>query len=535
MLFNSLQFLLFFPAVTLIYFLIPMKIRYLWLLAASYYFYMGWNARYALLLLTSTLVTYLSGILLEAVSGKVKAETEEDELEKKAAGGATERGQEKEAAGGMTEGRQADSRSAERELLRKLIVAGSFAINLGILFFYKYYQFATDILVRLFARMRIGLIVPRFDVLLPVGISFFTFQALSYTADVYRGEIYAEKNFFRYALYVSFFPQLVAGPIERSKNLLRQLAKPSGFQFEKAREGLLLMLWGYFLKIVLADRISIVVDTVYENHTQYKGWFLIVATVLFAIQIYCDFAGYSTIAIGAAEILGVDLMKNFDAPYTARSVAEFWRRWHISLTSWFRDYVYIPLGGNRKGTARKWVNRIAVFFLSGLWHGASFHFVAWGLLNGLYQVIGEILLPVREKAVRLLRLHPSTIGFRLYRTAFTFILVDFSWIYFRADSLKTAHAVMSSIIHADNPWILFDGSLYQLGMDEKNFRMMLLCIALLIAVDLCSRLGIFVRKILLRQDYPVRWMVFVVSVIFILVFGMWGTQYDANSFIYFQF
>jgi len=306
MLFNSIDFIIFFPIVVLLYFVIPKKMRYLWLLAASYYFYMGWNAKYALLLAFSTLITYLSGLLLDYINRKELVE-------------------------------------AKSVFYKKIVVASSVLINLGVLCFFKYVNFATHLLVNAFSQMGIILDVPAFDVVLPVGISFFTFQALSYTIDVYRGEIYAEHNVFRYALYVSFFPQLVAGPIERSKNLIRQLATYTKFNFEKARDGLYLMLWGYFLKMVLADRIAVVVDTVYNNYEQYPGWFLIVATVLFAFQIYCDFAGYSTIAIGAAEILGINLIENFDAPYTATSVAGFWRRWHISLTSWFRTIYIFPL------------------------------------------------------------------------------------------------------------------------------------------------------------------------------------------------
>lgn len=279
MLFNSLDFLIFFPVVVLAYFVLPVKIRQYWLLAASYYFYMCWNARYALLILTSTVITYLSGLLIE--------------------------------------------RAGNQTARKKWVVAASFLLNLGILFIFKYLNFALGLLARVFAAAHITLQVPVFDILLPVGISFYTFQALSYTMDVYRGEIYAEKNFFRYALFVSFFPQLVAGPIERSKNLLKQLALPGKFRFENLREGFLLMLWGYFLKLVLADRIAVYVDTVYGDYSSWPGVYLIVATMLFAVQIYCDFAGYSTIAMGAARILGIELMENFDAPYLSLTVAEF--------------------------------------------------------------------------------------------------------------------------------------------------------------------------------------------------------------------
>lgn len=347
MLFNSLHFLIFFPVVVGIYYLIPQKARSYWLLLASYYFYMCWNAKYVVLLLFSTVVTYVSGILLERCG---RAEEEEKKI----------------------------------RCRKKLYVAASFILNLSILFVFKYLNFGMESLQWIFGQMHIALNVPAVDLLLPVGISFYTFQALGYTMDVYRGEIYAEKNFFRYALFVSFFPQLVAGPIERSKNLLRQLDKPAKPSFDSFRDGILLMLWGYFMKVVLADRIAVFVDTVYGDFETYTGVYLIVATILFAVQIYCDFSGYSVIAMGAAEILGIRLMENFNAPYLSVSVAEFWRRWHISLSSWFRDYLYIPLGGNRKGKMRKYINLLITFGVSGLWHGADWSYVIWGLLNGVW-------------------------------------------------------------------------------------------------------------------------------------------------------
>ena len=498
MLFNSIDFLIFFPVVVLIYFIIPDKIKYIWLLAASYYFYMGWNAKYALLLLFSTAVTYLSGIAMDAVGRKTES-------------------------------------SEKRIKYRKLVVALSFILNLGILFVFKYLDFASDLLAFVFSKAGLSVTIPRFDILLPVGISFYTFQALSYTMDVYRGEIYAERNFLRYALYVSFFPQLVAGPIERSKNLLKQLAVPTRFDHARALDGLYLMLWGYFLKIVLADRIAVVVSAVYDGYEIYPGWYLVVGTVLFAFQVYCDFAGYSTIAIGAAKILGIDLMENFNAPYTSMSIAELWRRWHISLTTWFRDYVYFPLGGSRKGRLRKDINIMIVFLVSGLWHGAGMHYVAWGGINGLYQVIGERLKPIREKTAVLLHVKTDVLSFRLYKVLATFLLTLFSDIFFRANDMAAAGTIIASIFTTHNPWILFDGSLYKLGLGAAEFRFMLICIGVLIFADIMKRMGISIRKIIGEQGYVFRVLFFVFAVTFLLTFGVWGPGYDANNFIYFQF
>ena len=498
MLFNSIDFLIFFPVVVLIYFIIPDRIKYIWLLAASYYFYMGWNAKYALLLLFSTAVTYLSGIAMDAVGRKTES-------------------------------------SEKRIKYRKLVVALSFILNLGILFVFKYLDFASDLLAFVFSKAGLSVTIPRFDILLPVGISFYTFQALSYTMDVYRGEIYAERNFLRYALYVSFFPQLVAGPIERSKNLLKQLAVPTRFDHARALDGLYLMLWGYFLKIVLADRIAVVVSAVYDGYEIYPGWYLVVGTVLFAFQVYCDFAGYSTIAIGAAKILGIDLMENFNAPYTSMSIAELWRRWHISLTTWFRDYVYFPLGGSRKGRLRKDINIMIVFLVSGLWHGAGMHYVAWGGINGLYQVIGERLKPIREKTAVLLHVKTDVLSFRLYKVLATFLLTLFSDIFFRANDMAAAGTIIASIFTTHNPWILFDGSLYKLGLGAAEFRFMLICIGVLIFADIMKRMGISIRKIIGEQGYVFRVLFFVFAVTFLLTFGVWGPGYDANNFIYFQF
>lgn len=424
---------------------------------------------------------------------------------------------------------------AQKENAKRAVVALSFFLNLTILIYFKYINFALYVINKIFHVFHVGLTVPDFDILLPVGISFYTFQALSYTMDVYREEIYAEKNFFRYALFVSFFPQLVAGPIERSKNLLKQLVKPKRFDFEAAVDGFILMLWGFFLKLVLADRIAIFVDTVYADYQIYTGWYLIIATLLFAMQIYCDFYGYSVIAMGAAEILGIHLMENFSSPYLSYSCAEFWRKWHISLTSWFKDYLYIPLGGSRKGKMRKYCNRLIVFLVSGLWHGAHFTFVIWGGINGLYQIIGEVLQPVRNKLVSVLNLNRDSLGHKLIHIAGTFFLIDFSWVFFRAEGLTDALGILKSMLTARNPWILLDGSLYQCGLDSKNFGLMLICLCILFFADYCKRLGIYIRHVIQKQDYWFRWFFISFAIWGILTFGIWGTQYNETNFIYFQF
>lgn len=498
MLFNSLHFLIFFPVVVGIYYLIPQKARSYWLLLASYYFYMCWNAKYVVLLLFSTVVTYVSGILLERCG---RAEEEEKKI----------------------------------RCRKKLYVAASFILNLSILFVFKYLNFGMESLQWIFGQMHIALNVPAVDLLLPVGISFYTFQALGYTMDVYRGEIYAEKNFFRYALFVSFFPQLVAGPIERSKNLLRQLDKPAKPSFDSFRDGILLMLWGYFMKVVLADRIAVFVDTVYGDFETYTGVYLIVATILFAVQIYCDFSGYSVIAMGAAEILGIRLMENFNAPYLSVSVAEFWRRWHISLSSWFRDYLYIPLGGNRKGKMRKYINLLITFGVSGLWHGADWSYVIWGLLNGVWQIIGDLLKPFKKKAACFLDIREDSLSHKCIRMVATFFLVDLAWVFFRADSAFIALRIIRRMFTAKNHWVWFDGSLFGCGLNRQNFTLMIWGIMLLFVADICKYRGISLRKVVAKQDYWAQCFTVTATVLGILLFGMWGAGYDAANFIYFQF
>lgn len=505
MLFNSVPFLVFFPAVLIVHYILPKRVRYLWLLAASYYFYMSWNPAYALLILTSTAVTYLSGLWI--------ARCRE---------------------------RAVEGARAPLWLRSKTCVVVSLVINLGILFFFKYYTFAAESLVMLFNGVGVSWQPPRVDVLLPVGISFYTFQALSYTMDVYRGEVRAERNFFRYALFVSFFPQLVAGPIERSGNLLDQLKQPARFSPENFKSGALVMLWGYFQKMVIADRAAVLVNQVYGQYQAYAGYSLWVATVVFAVQIYCDFGGYSAIAIGAAKILGIDLMQNFRQPYLATSVGDFWRRWHISLSTWFRDYLYIPLGGNRKGVARRYLNLMITFLFSGLWHGASWNYVLWGGLNGLFQIVGD----AKNRLVRRLEgkrrdkrplVGRDCFSYRLLQRLLTFGLICLTWVFFRADSIADALNILTRMLTVHNPWIFLDESLYAMGLSRLELGVLLVGVAVLLAVDIAHEHGVSLRERLAVQNMAFRWAAYVAAVLVILLFGIYGTGYDAAQFIYFQF
>ncbi len=541
MFFNSFRFLIFFPIVFIVYYLLPAggRLRKYWLLAASYFFYMSWNAAYAVLILISTVVTYACGRLLD-LSGKKAAPSD-------AASGETP-------ASPSDASRRETPASPSDASRRKLVVAGSLIINLGILGYFKYFNFFTSGINGVISLFGSNARIPALDILLPVGISFYTFQAIGYTIDVYRGETEAESDFFKYALFVSFFPQLVAGPIERSKNLIRQLTLENRFDFVQARDGFLLMLWGYFLKVVLADRLAIFVDTVYDAPETYQGWFIVVATVMFGFQIYCDFYGYSTIAIGAAQILGIRLMDNFDAPYLADSVAGFWRRWHISLTSWFKDYLYIPLGGNRHGKVRKYINIMIVFLVSGLWHGASMAFVIWGGINGLYQVIGALVAPVRKKIAQVFGSDPEGAPgalIKALRVIITFILVDFACLFFRAGDMRKAALVLKNMFTASvtpaasdmtemaqsagGLRIFTDGSIFECGLTPANFVCLIVCLLILLISDICRERGIRIRSAICNLRWWFRLPAIVIIICAILVFGIWGSAYDAAGFIYFQF
>lgn len=497
MLFNSIEFMIFFPTVCLGYYVIPHKLRYLFLLACSYFFYMCWNPQYALLMLTSTVITYCSGLCIDAADQIAEEE--------------------------------------KRTKRKKLYVALSFISNLAILFFFKYYEFAADTILHLFGAMGMQAKLPEFDIILPVGISFYTFQALGYTVDVYRKDIRAERNFFRYALFVSFFPQLVAGPIERSKNLLEQLREKHAFCPERIRSGLILMMYGFFQKVVLAEYLAIVVDQVYNTYTERTGFQLLIATICFAFQIYCDFGSYSNIAIGAARVMGFSLMENFNTPYFAVSVADFWRRWHISLSTWFKDYLYIPLGGNRKGTFRKQINLMIVFLVSGLWHGANWHFVIWGGLNGAYQVIGAWLKPFRKKVIRLLKIDENAASHKLLQMICTFGLIDISWIFFRASFYQAVEILKIMAGMGPKSWFTWGSNLAAMGLNTGTRNVLVISLVILLAMDICKYKKIDVIAWICRQGIWLRWLIYYAAIFGILIFGVYGPNYDASQFIYFQF
>ncbi len=481
MLFNSLAFCLFFPIVILCYFLCPPKYRWVLLLAASYYFYMCWKAEYALLILLSTVVDYFAARQMSALS--------------------------------------------EKKPRRKWLYL-SLLVNLGLLFTFKYLDFFGGSLNAIFQTFNLLTEVPAFNLLLPVGISFYTFQTLSYSIDVYQGKIKAEQHFGIFALYVSFFPQLVAGPIERPDRLLPQLKQTFSFEYQRVVDGLKMMFWGFFLKLVIADNAVAIVDAVYGAPQKYEGLTVIVATIFFAFQIFCDFAGYSIIAIGAAKVMGYELMQNFNRPYYARSIREFWQRWHISLSTWFRDYCYIPLGGNRVVKWRWYYNLMVTFVVSGLWHGANWTFVVWGFLHGAYLVLAIITQPFFDNL-------NAKIGFNSFKRLHhflqvisTFFLVCISWVFFRAQSIGDAFSMIKSMFFIEARQ--FTGQLFPQHHD--HFVIVLVFGGLLLLIHFCEEVFGW-KNPLFSQYTAVRWSTYVILGLITISFG----AFTSSQFIYFQF
>jgi len=474
------------PAVLIVYFVLRPKYRNFFLLAASYYFYMNWRAEYAALIFISTLSTYLCAICLEKC------------LFNK----------------------------------RKFWLVASLLLNLSILFFFKYYNFFAEmivVLLNLLPNAQTGF--TPLNILLPVGVSFYTFQALGYTIDVYRKKIPAERNFIDYALFVSFFPQLVAGPIERSTNLLPQFKRIHKFSIDNFHEGFLLILWGLFKKTLIADRLAVLVNTAYAAETgDVTAAGYITAAVSFALQIYCDFSAYSDIARGSAKILGFSLIKNFDAPYTSASVREFWRKWHISLCAWFKDYLYIPLGGNRKGVFRHYLNIMLVFCISGLWHGASLSFIFWGFLNGLYQVLENMLKSLTERLGVKLK---KNILLSIAGCAVTFPLVTYAFIFFRAPTITDGLNISAVIFNTANLKNLSFACILDMGLSVPYLWVLAAGLALLAAVDIAGRFLEGVKKI--SRTFVFKYAAYFILIMSLIIFGHYGSSYDPQEFIYFQF
>lgn len=371
----------------------------------------------------------------------------------------------------------------------------------------------------------------RFAFLLPMGISFYTLQIISYMVDVRRGKCGAENNFWHYLLYVTYFPHIIQGPIPRFEQLHNQLFEKHRFDYVSFVAGFELMLWGYFQKLVVADRANIIVNRLFGEYENYPGMYMILAGVLYSVQLYADFNGCVCIARGVSEMFGITIGNNFHHPYFAESIKDFWHRWHMSLSGWLRDYIYIPLGGNRKGKLRKYGNILVTFLVSGLWHGIGLHYIVWGLLHGLYQVIGDVLMPVRDKLVSLFHVDRNAFSHKLFKRLVTFVLVMLAWVFFRASGVTQAIRMIKSMVTTFNPWILWDQSLYMLGLDAKNVWLLFAGILVMFIVSLLQT-KISLRKKLMEQGIVFRYMLVYIAIFVILIFGIYGPGYDAAQFIY---
>ena len=480
MLFNSMEFAIFFPLVTALYFLLPQRWRVQLLLAASCLFYMAFIPAYILILIVTILIDYVAGIYLERVQDPKQ---------------------------------------------KKILLWVSILSTCTVLFIFKYFGFFTGSFVGLAGLFGWHLPRPIIGIILPIGLSFHTFQSLSYVVEVYRGNQKAEHNFIVYATYVMFFPQLVAGPIERPQNLLHQFREWHAFHYADVAAGLKRMGWGFFKKLVVADRLALYVNDVYGAPRSFNGLQLTLATFFFAYQIYCDFSGYSDIAIGAAQVLGFRLMENFNTPYYSMSVSEFWRRWHISLSTWFRDYVYVPLGGNRVSKNRHILNLMITFTVSGLWHGANWTYVIWGFLNGLYLMIGWLTKDVRNRFWNAVGFHEHTLARKATMLLSTFTLTCIAWIIFRARNMNDAFYVFT---HLASGW-----NFHQIATEQFFLRQLPVAFAAILVLEIGQLWNSVVSVPAFVGKIPTvaRWTLYASFIMTIVMFGI----YKQTQFIYFQF
>jgi alginate O-acetyltransferase complex protein AlgI len=478
MIFNSIDFLIFFPLVTIIYFLLPHRFRWFHLLIASCVFYCFFIPKYLLILLFTIVIDYFAGIWIHKSTGRNK----------------------------------------------KIALFASIFANLGVLAVFKYVYFILGNVQSIFSIFGKTLDTSIIHIVLPIGLSFHTFQAMSYTFEIYKGNQLPERKFGLYALYVMFYPQLVAGPIERPQNVLPQFYIKQEFSHANMVAGLQQMLWGMFKKVVVADRLGILVDKVYKHPLEYQGMPLLVATMFFSIQIFCDFSGYSDIALGAAKTMGFDLMKNFDRPYYAKSMAEHWRRWHISLSTWFRDYLYIPLGGNRVSKLRGFVNILIVFTISGLWHGDKWHYIIWGALHGIYLVIGQITKKQQEKFYGFFGN-----GFlnKALQAGTTYFILLFAWVLFRSDSMNHVFYIFKNVLNF-NPTEKHTTVMDLLSTQDwilSGFSFLILE-----TVHWLQRDPNYLARFNALPRFP-KWSFYYLLLTLILCFGV----FNATQFIYFQF
>lgn len=527
----SLEFFVFLVIVSAFYFCLPKRFQWVCLLIASYVFYAWANIRIVAFLLFSTVSTFLVGLWLQKKN---------DEYAKMLADAAAE-------------GVRIDKKALKKVWTKKKrwILAAGLVSNFLILGVVKYANFAIENLNSVLAAAGTGFSLNFINVVLPLGISFYTFQSAGYLIDVYRGKVEADRNIFRYALFVSYFPQIIQGPIGRHRDLAHQLFAPHAFDYTRVKFGLQRILWGFFKKLVIAERASVIVNQVFDNFRGegYEGIILFLAAALYSVQIYGDFSGGIDIICGVSEIFGIELAENFKRPFFARSVSEFWQRWHITLGSWMRDYVFYPLAlskpFNRLGKSlRKFGSSYAakviptclasfiVFLLVGVWHGASWKYVAYGLYSAVFVSTATLLEPFYAKVREFFHVQPERFSFRCFQILRTNVLVIIGRYLSRANSFADALLMYKGTVTVWNPWVLVDGTLYELGLNRGNFSFLLLMIGLLLCVDYLQEKGYHLRESIAKQGIVFRWTIYIAALLAVLVFGMYGPAYNAADFVY---
>lgn len=481
----SVQFMLFVLVLAGIYYIFPPKFKPYIILAGSVFFYLTFDWRYSLFLLLSIVTTFFGAIIIS---------------------------------------KRQDKRS------KKIWLASVLVLNIGLLFAVKYLPYFMGLVSKVFDFQDPGI-----SLLVPIGISFYTLQVSGYCIDVYRGKYEPQRNIFLYASFATFFPLILQGPISRYDQLSKTLYKRERGEriYENITYGAQLMLWGFFQKLVIADRAAMIVNNVFPDYTSFDSFGLVIAGLCYTIQIYTDFSGCVDICRGAGQILGVDIMENFKQPYFSISITDFWRRWHIALSSWLRDYLYIPLGGNRKGKVRKYINVLIVFLVSGIWHGVGLHYIAWGLIHGFYQVIGALTMPARLCVCKALKIDRGRWWYLTFQRIITFVLVSIAWVFFRAEGVMMSVNIVKNMFTG---WSTYNfATIQDLGLNVPDLIVLLVAVLIVLTISICKHNGIRIRQGVAAIPLPIRWIMYLALFFVVLVFGIYGPGYSGASFIYMNF
>lgn len=530
--FISVSFLIFVIILVFAYFLMPDKYKWTVLLVGSYVFYGFSGIKLVVFLVFTTGVTFFSGLLLGNIN--------EDSARHLKLHKADLTREEK---------KEYKNKVSSR---KKRVVACAVVVNLGILIFLKYFNFIAKNINLVLVKVGFAGNIPLLKLLLPLGISFYTLQSIAYIVDLYRGKYKPDRNFFKFSLFMVYFPQIIQGPIARYDQLAHQLYVPHKFEYTRVTQGMQLILWGYMKKLILADRIAIPVNFIFDNPAPHEGFVLFLAAAGYGLQVYADFSGGMDIARGVSQILGIELVLNFERPYFAGSISEFWRRWHITLGSWMRDYVFYPLSLSKafatlgKRTRKVFGNYIGkklptflsmfiVFLLVGVWHGSSWKYVAYGLWNGIIIVSSILLEPVYEKIIEKLKINTECFSWRFFQMARTFILCSFGRFFSRGKTCLTAIDMFKRALAYPNPWVFFNGTFLNLGLSYKDYYVIFISILVFLVVGIMQEKGIHIREKIAEQNLYFRWMIYIGAVVAVLIYGSYGSGYSASEFIYQQF